>query len=216
MADIVPSVLGADFSHLADEIASTDAAGATILHLDIMDGHFVPNISFGPALVKTVDKLSDSFLDVHLMLTEPEKYFEDFAHAGADNITFHLEVHPDPVLFARQLHELGIKAGLSINPDLPVERALPYLEHFDYFLIMSVFPGFGGQKFIPETIAKIEIARRFVDDNKLSTVIEVDGGVDEENAATVVAAGADLLVMGTAFFRAPDRKNLVQRVRSTS
>ena len=212
MALLAPSVLGADFGHLADEIASADRAGVTFYHLDIMDGHFVPNLSFGPGVVKTVDKLTPHFLDVHLMLSEPEKYFGAFAKAGADNITFHLEVHPDPVPFAKQLHGLGVKAGISINPDMPVEKALPFLKHFDYLLVMSVFPGFGGQKFISSALSKVDAAFEYIRDNKLSTLIEVDGGVDIENAATVVAAGADILVMGTGFFGRSDRTELVQQV----
>lgn len=212
MAVLAPSVLGADFGHLADEIASADRSGVTFYHLDIMDGHFVPNLSFGPGMVATIDKLTPHFLDVHLMLSEPEKYFGAFVKAGADNITFHLEVHPDPAPYAQQLRALGVKAGISINPDMPVERVLPFLEHFDLLLIMSVFPGFGGQKFIPSALAKVDTAWQYVRANGLSTMIEVDGGVDINNAATVVAAGADILVMGTGFFGRTDRKELVQQV----
>ncbi|MCP4685853.1 MAG: ribulose-phosphate 3-epimerase [bacterium] len=212
MAELAPSVLGADFSRIADEIASADDAGIKILHLDIMDGHFVPNISFGPAMVKTINGLTDSFLDVHLMLSEPEKYFEDFAKAGADAITFHLEVHPQPSEYAGQIKKLGVKAGISINPDNPVEKTLPILELFDFLLIMSVYPGFGGQKFIPGSLDKIRTARRFIDDNGLGTKIMVDGGVDAGNAEEVAAAGADILVMGTAFFGAEDRGALARQV----
>jgi ribulose-phosphate 3-epimerase len=212
MAELAPSVLGADFSRIADEIASADEAGVNILHLDIMDGHFVPNISFGPAMVKTINQLTDCFLDVHLMLSEPEKYFEDFAKAGADAITFHLEVHPEPAEYARQIRELGVKTGISINPDNPVEKALPILEHFDLLLIMSVYPGFGGQKFIPEALDKIRAARQYIDEHGLQTKVMVDGGVDADNAEQVAAAGADILVMGTAFFNADNRRALVSRV----
>ncbi len=212
MAKIAPSVLGADFGHLADEIAGADAAGITFYHLDIMDGHFVPNLSFGPGVVKTIDRLTPNFLDVHLMLSEPEKYVAPFAQAGADNITFHLEVHPDPAPLAGQIRQLGIKAGISINPDMPVERVLPFLKHFDYLLVMSVFPGFGGQKFIESAIPKIIAAREYIQKYKLSTLIEVDGGVEVENAGRVIAAGADILVMGTGFFGRRDRKEIVQQI----
>jgi len=212
MAELAPSVLGADFSRIADEIASTDEVGINILHLDIMDGHFVPNISFGPAMVKTINGLTNSFLDVHLMLSEPEKYFEDFAKAGADAITFHLEVHPQPVEYAEQIKKLGVKTGISINPDNQVEKALPVLAHFDFLLIMSVYPGFGGQKFIPEALDKIRMARQYIDDNNLRTKIMVDGGVDAGNAEEIAGAGADILVMGTAFFGAEDRRGLAQQV----
>ncbi|MBU0983379.1 MAG: ribulose-phosphate 3-epimerase [candidate division Zixibacteria bacterium] len=204
MAEIAPSVLGADFARLGEEIASAGEAGVNMLHLDIMDGHFVPNISFGPAVVARIDQLTDAYLDVHLMLSEPEKYFDDFVKAGADAITFHLQVHPDPVPYARQIRDMGVHAGISINPDIPVDNVLPYLEHFDLFLAMSVFPGFGGQKFIPEVLDKVRTARKHIDSNGLATKIMIDGGVDLTNAAEVVAAGADILVMGTAFFSAHD------------
>ncbi len=210
---IAPSVLAADFAHLADDLKSAESTGVKLFHLDIMDGHFVPNISYGPGIVKVINGLSGLFLDCHLMLTQPEKYFDAFAEAGADNITFHLEVHPDPRAHAKRLHEMGIKAGLSINPDMPIERALPYLEHFEYSLIMSVFPGFGGQKFIPSAIEKVAMAREFISKNKLKTLIEVDGGVDRTNADTLANAGADILVMGTAFFKATDRKQLVTDIQ---
>lgn len=212
MAKIAPSILGADFSRLGEEIASAEQAGISIYHLDIMDGHFVPNISFGPGLVKTVNKLTEHQLDVHLMLTEPEKYFEPFAKAGADYITFHLEVHPDPREHAARLKKMGIKAGISINPDMPVERVLPFLEQFDLLLIMSVFPGFGGQSYIESVTPKIVAAREYVDHHQLPTLIEVDGGIDRNNARKVVEAGADLLVMGTGFFGVKERADLVSEI----
>lgn len=214
MATLAPSILGADFARLGEEIASAEKAGVTFYHLDIMDGHFVPNISYGPAVVRTIDKMSSGYMDAHLMLSEPEKYFEDFAKAGADNITFHWQVHPEPVPYAKQIKALGLQAGLSVNPDIPVEKALPFLEHFDLFLIMSVFPGFGGQKFIEESIERIACTREFIDSEGLSTKIQVDGGVDADNAERVVQAGADILVMGTAFFGASDRAGLVSLVES--
>ncbi len=213
MPIVAPSVLGADFGHLADEIASAESAGIRFYHLDIMDGHFVPNISFGPGIVKTINGLTDKFLDCHLMLSEPEKYFEPFVKAGGDSVTFHLEVHPDPVPQARILHDLKVGAGISINPDMPVERVLPFLEHFEYLLLMSVFPGFGGQAFMPNVIPKVEAARRFIDSHGLKTQIEVDGGVDKSNAGRLIDAGADVLVMGTAFFRCQDRAGLVRSIQ---
>ena len=212
MAVLAPSILGADFSRLGEEIKSAEAAGVSYYHLDIMDGHFVPNISFGPGIVKTIDGLTDNFLDTHLMLSEPEKYFEAFAKSGSDSITFHYQVHPDPSPYARQIHDLGLQAGLSVNPDIPVEKAWPHLENFEQFLIMSVFPGFGGQKFIEESIERIARTRDYIDRNNLATKIQVDGGVDSRNAARVVEAGADILVMGTAFFSSDDRAGLVKLV----
>ena len=214
MARLAPSVLGADFAQLGNEISSAEQAGVDIFHLDIMDGHFVPNISYGPGIVKTINKLTDAYLDVHLMLSEPEKYFEPFAAAGADCITFHLEVHPQPEPMIQKIRALEIDAGLSINPDMPIERVLPFLKHVDLLLIMSVFPGFGGQKFIEDSIGKVTTARRYIDEHGLSTNISVDGGVDAGNAARVVAAGADILVMGTAFFGAADRPALYELVRA--
>jgi ribulose-phosphate 3-epimerase len=214
MAKIAPSILGADFSRLGEEIADAESAGIDMFHLDIMDGHFVPNISFGPAIVRTIDKLTDKFLDVHLMLTEPEKYFEKFHAAGADSITFHIEVHPEPTRFVRQIKDMGIKAGISLNPDTAVEKVLPYLEQFDLLLVMSVFPGFGGQEFIESVLPKISAARKYIDAHTLPTQIQVDGGIDASNGARIVEAGADILVMGTSFFGSSDRKALVRKVQS--
>lgn len=216
MAKVAPSILAADFSRLQEEVLSADQTGVDIYHLDIMDGHFVPNISFGPAVVQTIDRLTERFLDVHLMLSEPEKYFEAFASAGADNITFHLEVHPELDSHVTRLHELGVKAGISFNPDMPVEKVLPHIEKFDFLLVMSVFPGFGGQEFIQSSLPSIETARKFIDAHGLSTVIEVDGGVNRENARRIIEAGADVLVMGTAFFKADDRAALVREISAIS
>jgi ribulose-phosphate 3-epimerase len=216
VAKIAPSVLGADFSRLAEEIANADRAGADMFHLDIMDGHFVPNISFGPDIVRTINRYTDKFLDVHLMLSQPERHFEAFVEAGSDNITFHIEVHPDPTEIVEKLKGMGVKAGISLNPDTPVDKVLPYLEHFDFLLIMSVNPGFGGQEFIELTIPKITAARQFIDAHNLRTQIEVDGGVNGSNAERIVKAGANILVMGTAFFGSENQEQLVQRVKGLS
>ncbi|MCK4572717.1 MAG: ribulose-phosphate 3-epimerase [candidate division Zixibacteria bacterium] len=214
MAKVAPSVLAADFSRLADEIKKTEVAGVDLLHLDIMDGHFVPNISFGPSIVKTIDRLTGLFLDVHLMLSNPEAYFEPFIKAGADSITFHLEARPNPIELAARLKETGVEAGISINPDTDPAKVLPFLEHFDLLLVMSVFPGFGGQSFIESALDSVSAARNHIDQHGLATKIAIDGGVDGDNAARIVAAGADILVMGTAFFRNEDQKTLTQKTQA--
>ncbi len=214
MAKIAPSVLGADFSRLGEEIKDCDRLGVDWLHLDIMDGHFVPNISFGPGIISIINNLTDKFLDVHLMLSQPEKYFEPFVKAGADLITFHIEVHNDPRKHCQTLKKLGVKTGLSLNPETSIQEVLPFLEHFDLLLVMSVQPGFGGQKFMESVLNKIEKARSFIDKNKLDCLIEIDGGIDGENAKRCVDAGADVLVIGNAFFKSTDRAALSKKVQA--
>ncbi|MEA2031259.1 MAG: ribulose-phosphate 3-epimerase [candidate division Zixibacteria bacterium] len=214
MAKLAPSVLAADFSQLGDDIRRAEQSGVDMLHLDIMDGHFVPNISFGPAIVKTIDELTEMFLDVHLMLSEPEKYFEAFVKAGADSITFHYEARSNIIPLVRQIKALGCGVGLSIKPDTNIEKVLPFLEEVDLLLIMSVFPGFGGQRFIESTLSAVSTAGEYIDYHHLKTTIQVDGGIDTNNAASVVNAGADILVMGTAFFGCKDKAALVQKVKA--
>ncbi|HEX2897706.1 MAG TPA: ribulose-phosphate 3-epimerase, partial [candidate division Zixibacteria bacterium] len=179
-------------------------------------GHFVPNISFGPGIVKTINKMTDKFLDVHLMLSQPEKYFGPFVDAGADLITFHIEVHPDPRKHCKALRKLGVRTGITFNPKTSIHKVLKYLEYFDLLLVMSVQPGFGGQKFIESVLTKVEKARARIDKNQLSTLIEIDGGIDGENAQKCVDAGVDVLVIGNSFFNAADRMALTKKVQSLS
>lgn len=216
LAKIAPSILGADFSRLGEEIKDCERLGVDWLHLDIMDGHFVPNISFGPGMVKTINKLTDKFLDVHLMLSQPEKYFEPFADAGADLITFHIEVHPDPRKHSKALKKLGVKTGITLNPKTSIQKVLKYLEYFDLLLVMSVQPGFGGQKFIEAVLPKVIKAREFIDKENLTSLVEIDGGIDGENARKCVDAGVDILVIGNSFFNATYRLALTKKVQSLS
>ena len=197
---IAPSILASDFARLADEIARAEAGGADLLHLDVMDGHFVPNLTIGPAVVEKVRAVTGLPLDVHLMIEEPARFIEAFAKAGADNITFHAEVVGEPQALAARIHELGCAAGVTVNPDTPAERLRPAVAYVDMVLVMSVFAGFGGQKFIPEVLPKMRSIRGWLRPDQR---LEVDGGIDSETVGPAAAAGADTIVAGTAIFRAP-------------
>lgn len=198
---LAPSILSADFTHLGDDILTVQRCGARYLHFDVMDGRFVPSISFGMPVLKSIRPLTDMFYDVHLMIQEPERYVNDFADAGADGITVHAEacVHLDRVLDA--IHERGLKSGVALNPATPLS-ALDYVyDKADMILLMSVNPGFGGQKLIPYVLEKIRQLRGILDDKGLSTHIEVDGGIHSETIDLVTGAGADVLVAGSAVFK---------------
>lgn len=210
--EISPSVLGANLMCLGEEIRRVEELGIGWLHLDHMDGHFVPNISFGPDFVSAMRKQTKLFLDVHLMLSEPMKYIETYAKAGADLITVHVEADDDAETMLRAIAAQGIKAGISIKPGTPVQAIEPLLPLCDLVLVMTVEPGFGGQSLREDCVAKIPELKAIIEKSGRDILIEVDGGVKRENAEKVVRAGADVLVMGTGLFRADDPKAVVREV----
>ena len=205
MAMVSPSILSADFAHLGSDCRAVLDAGAQMLHYDVMDGHFVPNISFGVPVLKSLHKaLPDAFYDVHLMIDDPLTYAEPFAKAGASLITFHLECGCDTAATLARIKALGCKTGLSVKPHTSVQALFPYLDQLDLALVMSVEPGFGGQKFMPMALDKIHALREVIDRRGLSCLVEVDGGVDAVTGPACVEAGADVLVAGSAVFGAAD------------
>lgn len=195
-----PSILSADFKHLERDILETQGAGAQYLHVDVMDGKFVPSISFGMPVIKSIRSVSDIIFDVHLMIEEPIRYIKEFVESGADIITIHLEACEDVQATIDKIHSFEIKAGLSIKPKTPVESLLPYLDQVDMILMMSVEPGFGGQKYIEESTERIKKVRAMLEERKLSTDLEVDGGINVDNVDNVLKAGVNVVVAGSAIF----------------
>lgn len=205
---LAPSLLSADFSRLAEEVRDVEKAGADWLHVDVMDGHFVPNLTIGPLVVKAIRKVTKMPLDVHLMIEEPVRYIAEFKMAGADWITIHLEAEKEVRKTLREIRNLGAKAGISLRPKTPVQELYPFLEDLDLILVMSVEPGFAGQAFMPETMEKVRLLR-----DHFSKLISVDGGVDPKTAPQALEAGADVLVAGSAIFGKKERGQAITEFR---
>jgi ribulose-phosphate 3-epimerase len=211
--EVVPSILSADFARLADEIAQIESAGVSMVHLDVMDGHFVPNITIGPPVIAKLRKYSNLAFDSHLMISEPARYAERFVEAGVNHITFHIEVADDPEKLVDRLHGLGVTAGICLNPDTPVEAIEAVAPLCDMVLVMTVHPGFGAQEFMPEAAKKISQVRKIVGPE---TRIEVDGGIDPQTTPIVVSYGADTLVAGHAIFSKSDRTGAINAIRDAA
>ncbi|WP_281657970.1 ribulose-phosphate 3-epimerase [Halobacillus sp. Cin3] len=215
MTKIAPSILSSDFARLAEEIQDVDQGGADYIHVDVMDGHFVPNITIGPLIVDAVRPVTNLPLDVHLMIENPDAYIEAFAKAGADIITVHQEASPHLHRTLQLIKSFGVKAGVVINPGTPVEMIRPVLREVDVVLLMTVNPGFGGQAFIPDMLDKISQVAQLRSEYGLSYEIEVDGGVNEKTARLCTEAGADVLVAGSAVFNQSDRKKAIEGIRDS-
>jgi ribulose-phosphate 3-epimerase len=210
---IAPSILSADFSRLAEEVRSVEKAGADVIHVDVMDGHFVPNITIGPLVVQGLRKLTSLPLDVHLMIENPERYVDDFVQAGGDWVTVHAETCPHLKRLIKKVRQLNARPGIVLKPATPLKTLFPVLDEIDLVLIMSVNPGFGGQSFIPSTLKKVERLKKIAGQNGYALEIEVDGGVKVENIREVSTAGADIFVVGTGIFKTNDYEETIRKLR---
>ena len=213
---IAPSLLAADFSRIQEETQRAINSGGDWIHLDVMDGHFVDNISFGPAIIKAIDDVNDAFLDVHLMISRPDHYLDRFLDAGSDMITVHIEAEHDVSTTLKRIKDAGRQAGIALNPATPMSEVEPYLDQIDMLLCMTVVPGFGGQSFMQEVMPKVEQAAAWRSERGLAYHIQVDGGIDQETAPSAIQAGANVLVAGSSTFKAADMAAAIQVIRSSS
>ena len=216
MIEIAPSILSADFTKLGQQIEIVEAAGASLLHVDVMDGRFVPNITVGLPVVKAISRATQLPIDAHLMIVEPGRYAEQFVKAGAQMVSIHIEADPHAHRTLSAIRAAGAQAGVAINPATPLSALDEALKFADYVLLMSVNPGFGGQAFIPESLDKVRRLRKIIDERGLKARIEIDGGIDTENIAEVASAGAEIIVSGSAIFGAPDPAVALRRLREAT
>jgi len=213
---IAPSILSADFSRLGDEIRAVEQAGADWLHVDVMDGHYVSNLTIGPVVVESIRKVTRLPLDVHLMITDPDRYAPEFIKAGADWVSIHPETCKDLRASLKRIRELGARASIAVNPDIALEKVEACFPEIDMILLMTVFPGFAGQAFISDVLPKIEKARGLVEQRRLSLLIEADGGIKADNIGRVVSAGAEVVVSGSGIFKTPDYAETIRRMRAAA